>query len=164
MVFVPRFQEVGESEFIENLMALFDRDMKAALDYFYAADNLPDFAIKTDGDVSVFQYPLLVLGVERMDSRETDDGFWLSQDLRIGAGLVVNDLTSLKAARSKARKYVRALKAVIRSATSADLLPPTARILNHTIDIDHRYLRHATKGTEYMQPVEIEIKIAFGEN
>lgn len=181
MPFVSRFQEIGESEFIENLMALFDRDFKAALDWFnldtpthttrYGVPNnvgatgqdLPDFAVKTDGDVDVFSYPLLVLGVERMSSLETDDGFYLNQDLRIGVGLVVKD-TTLKAARTKARKYIRALKAVVRSASAVDLLPPTSQVLNHTIDIDHRYLRHGTTtDAGITQPIEFEIRIQFGE-
>jgi hypothetical protein len=165
----PRFQEVGETEFIENLLALFHRDMKLALDYFdrqahanIVVDNLPDFAVMTDGDVSEFQYPVLVLGVEEMDSEETDDGWYLNQDLKIGAGLVVQD-TNLKLARIKVRKYIRAFKAVIRSASAADLLPPTAQILNHEIRIQHRYLKHATKDAMVQQPIEVEITIKFGE-
>lgn len=159
---VPRFSEVGESEFIENLLSVTHRDMKLALDYFYPADSLPDFALMTDGDVSEFRYPLLVLGVERMLSEESESGFYLNQDLTIGAGIVVLD-TSLKLARIKARKYVRAFKAVIRSAPAADLLPPSGDTLNCVIDIEHRYLRHGTKETNVTQPVELAIKIKFGE-
>lgn len=159
---VPRFSEVGESEFIENLMTVVHRDMLLALDYFYPADNLDDFALMTDGDVSEFRYPLLVLGVERMISEETEGGSYLNQDLTIGAGIVVLD-TSLKLARIKARKYVRAFKAVIRSADPEDLLPPNEDVLNCVIDIEHRYLRHGTKDTNVTQPVEIAIKIKFGE-
>lgn len=158
-----KFQEVGETEIFDNLMALIHRDMKLALDYFWAADNLPDFALMTDGEVDHFVYPLLVLGVERMTSAENDSGFYLDQDLRIGAGMVVQDTSSLKNVRKKARKYVRAFKAVLRSAPPHEFLPDANEVLDYTVDIDHRYLRHATKETAFIQPVELEIKIRFGE-
>lgn len=159
---VPRFSEAGEAEIVDNIIEVADRDMKLALDYFYPADNLPDFGVKTVGDISVFSYPILVVGPERMGSLETDDGFYLAQDLRIGAGIVVKD-TSVKLAVKKAMKYVRALKAVLRSATTADLLPSSAQILNHTLDIDHRYFRHGTVGEEVTQSAELELKFTFGE-
>lgn len=162
MPFVTRFLESGETEIIESLIALVDRDMKPALDLFFAADNLPDFVVKTHGDTSTFNYPLLVVGVEQMTSRETEDGFYLNQVLTIGAGIVV-DGTSVKAVREKAGKYVRAFKAVLRSASAADLLPPSSQILDCVIDIDHQYLHHGTKETEFTQPVTFDIQITFGE-
>lgn len=162
MPFVTRFLESGETEIIESLIAVMDRDFKAALDLFFLADALPDFAVKTDGDIEVFNYPLLVVGVERMTSTEAESGEWLNQVLTIGAGIVVNG-TSVKAVKAKARKYVRAFKAVIRSATAADLLPATSQYFDWSIDIDHQYLRHGTKGTEVTQPVTFDIQITFGE-
>lgn len=165
MPFAPRFSEAAEAQIIENLMAVIYRDMKSALDYFYASDSLPDFALMTDGEVDVFNYPLVVLGVESMDSDETEDideQSYLDQTIRVGAGLVVTD-TTVKAVRKKARKYIRAFKAVIRTASAADLFPSTARVLNHKITINHRYFRHGTKGTSIVQPVEFEIRIQFGE-
>lgn len=165
---VPRFQESGETEIIESLLAVVHRDMKLALDYYFwtapdrLIENLPDFAVMTDGELDTFSYPFLVVGVERMTSKEVESGEWLNQVLRIGAGLVVNGAT-VKIVKAKARKYVRAFKAVVRSASAADLLPPSSQILDCVIDIDHQYLRHATKGTDVTQPVEFDIQITFGE-
>lgn len=162
MPFVSRFQEAGETEIIESLIAVMDRDMLAALTLLFPSDGLPDFAVKTHGDQDIFTYPLLVVGVEQMTSRETEDGFYLNQVLTIGAGIVVNG-TSVKAVKAKAGKYVRAFKAVLRSASAADLLPPSSQVLDCVIDIDHQYLRHGTKGTDYTQPVTFDIQITFGE-
>jgi hypothetical protein len=162
MPFLPRFKEAAEAELIDNIIEVVDRDMLLALNYFYASDNLPDFGVKTIGDISVFDYPILIIGPERMASEETDDGFYLSQDYRVGVGLVVKDV-SVKLAVRKAMKYVRSLKAVLRSASTADLFPPSAQILNHVLDIDHRYFRHGTAGQEFTQAVELELKFKFGE-
>ena len=159
---VPRYLEAGESEIIESLMAVVHRDMLSALTYFYAADALPDFAVMTEGDASVFSYPLLVLGVERMTSRESESGEWLNQVLIVGAGIVVNG-TSIKIVKAKARKYVRTFKAVIRSASAADLLPAASQYVDYVVDVDHQYLHHGTKETNFVQPVELSIQFTFGE-
>lgn len=162
MPFAPQYLEAGEIEILESILAVVHRDMKTYLDGFYLADNLPAFVVMTDGDIDTFDYPLLVVGVERMSSKMTVSGEWLDQVLTVGAGIVVNDV-SVKAVKAKARKYVRAFKAVLRAATAADLLPPTAQFLEYVVDIDHQYLRHGTKGTEFTQPVTFDIQITFGE-
>src|SRR5688500_1390813 len=104
MPFVPLFSEAGESQFIDKLMVVLHRDMKPALDYLYPPvlpdPGLPDFAAMTRGETGTFAYPLLVLGVERMSSSETENGEWLSQDLTVGAGMVVED-TTLAAVQKK---------------------------------------------------------------
>jgi hypothetical protein len=164
MPFAPRFQEVGETEFIENLMFVTHRDMKTYLDGFYAADNLPDFAVMTDGEIDQFTYPLINFGIERMSSSETNDGFYVDQDLIIGAGMLISDSTSVKNVKLKARKYVRAFKSVVRSAPNADLLPPSARIMGCVIDVDHQYFRHKVKEGVFVQPVEFRLRFRFGEN
>lgn len=167
MPFVPTYSEATEALIIANLMVVIERDMKAALDNFYLSDNLPAFAVMADGEPSVFSYPLLVLGVQRMVSVETvqiDEGNYLDQVLTVGAGIAIQSATTLKDVRVKAKKYVRAFKAVVRSAAASDLLPSTARILNHAIDIEHRYLQNKTDGTNFIQEIAFEIKIRFGES
>lgn len=178
---VPRFEEGGESEIIDNLLEVTHRDMKRSLDYFnldtptyltrYGVSNfvgasgedLPDFAVMTQEEDTSFLYPLLVLGLERMESPEHVSGEYLQQDLIVGAGIVVKD-SSIKNVKRKATKYVRAFKAVVRAAEHSDLFPGNdADFLDHVVDINHRYLRHAQKGEEFTQPVEIELRFRFGE-
>lgn len=167
MPFAARYQEATETSIIDRLAALVERDMKPSLDHFYASDQLPKFAVVTDGDVNVFNYPMLVLGVERVVSKEStqlDEADLLDQVMVVGAGLAVKSSVSLKDVRALARKYIRAFKAVIRSASVDDLFPETAQVLNHTIDIEHRWLRHSMKGTEFVQGIEFELRFTFGES
>lgn len=178
---VPRFQEAGESEIIDNLLEVVHRDMKRSLDYFnldtptylirYGVSNpvgatgvdLSDFAVMTQEEDTLFTYPLLILGLERMESPEHVSGEYLHQDLVVGAGLVVKD-SSIKAVKIKAPKYVRAFKAVVRAAEHTDLFPGNdADFLDHVVDINHRYFRHGQKGEEFTQPVEFELRFRFGE-
>lgn len=166
MPFAPLFSEAGESQFIDKLMVVVHRDMKLALDYFYPPTppdtGLPDFAAMVRGAPDVFLFPLLNLAVERMSSSEPDSGEWLSQDLTVGAGIVVDDVT-VADVHKKAEKYARAFKAVVRK-DILECLPSVSSMLDYTLDVDHRYLRHGTKkGGGFTQPVEFEIKIRFGE-
>lgn len=177
----PRFDEKGESAILDNLLAVTFRDMKRSLDYFnldtptylvrYGVSNptivsgvdLPDFAVMTQEEDTLFTYPLLILGLERMESPEHVSGEYLVQDLVVGAGLVVKD-SSIKAVKIKAPKYVRAFKAIVRAAEHTDLFPDNdADFLDHVVDINHRYFRHGKKGEEFTQPVEIELRFRFGE-
>lgn len=161
---VPRFQESGEIQFVENLLVLINRDMKTALDYFNLALDLPAFAVMSDGPLSVFSYPLIEILDEGMASDETESGEWLSQDLRVTARFAVK-ATTLKDVRALARKYVRALKAVIRSAPASELLPPAAQYLDYVIDIRHQFQAHgeAKDASGKIQPVVMEIRVRFGE-
>lgn len=155
------FSEVGESQFIEKLIALTDRDMKLKLDELYEDDDFPDFAAKVRGSPGVFVYPLLSLALERMSSTDSASGEWLDQELVCGAALAVKDV-SVAAVQAKAEKYVRAFKAVVRNGIF-ECLPSLSAMPDCTLDIDHRYLRHGEKGTDFFQPVEFEIKVRFGE-
>jgi hypothetical protein len=162
MPFPYLFSEAGESEFIDKLMVVVHRDMKAALDEKYAADNLPAFAVMSRGDISEFSYPMLVLGIERMASQETENGEWLSQSLTAGAGIVVKD-DKIDKVKRKCEKYVRAFKAVVRKGI-LEMLPAASSLVEYTLDIDHQYFRHGeAKDGTFTQAVEIEIKIKFGE-
>jgi hypothetical protein len=156
----PAFQEAGESQIVDNIIELLDRDMKLALDYFYPADNLPDFAVKSLGALSVFNYPLCVVGPQRMSSEVQDT--WVEQNLIVLAGVEVKDTTKVLATR-KLMKYVRAFKAVIRSALDADLMPPNAQLIHEVADISHQYTSYGTAGTEFTQGVQFEIRLRFGE-
>ena len=161
MPFTPVFEEIAESELVASVMAVVHRDMKAALDHWYASDNLPDFAVMTDGTVDEFSYPLLSLALESGTSNELSSGEWLDQELKFGAALVVSGDT-VKAVRAKASKYVRALKAVIRKDV-LELLPSGSGYLDYSIAFRWRYFKHGTKGSLFTQAAQIETTITFGE-
>lgn len=159
----PTFTEAAESEIIDSILAVVHRDQKLALDYFYPADALPDFAVMTQGEDTLFDYPFFVAWLGEMDSVEGDGELRLDQDLKIAAGIAVKD-SAVAAAKKKATKYVRAFKAVIRSASVADLFPAANLMFEHTIDIKHVYLKHTSnEGGEVVQTVRFGLRFKFGE-
>lgn len=161
MTFTPVFEEVAESEVVEKMMIVIHRDMKPALDHWYPSDDLPDFAAMTEGDQDEFRYPMLVLVVQDGSSDESISGEYLNQEIRVGCGLVVSGPT-VKAVRQTAKKYVRALKAVLRKGV-LELLPGSSQYTEYTFSFTHRYLRHGTKEGNFLQPAEVVMKLTFGE-
>lgn len=161
MPFTPVFEEVAESEVIGKMMVVIERDMKGALDHWYFSENLPGFAVMTEGDQDEFRYPLLSLVVQQGSSEESISGEYLDQEITVGAALAVDGAT-IKVVRQKVKKYVRALKAVLRKAI-LELLPDIDQFTNYSIGFRWRYLRHGTKGTVFTQAAEMLISIKFGE-
>lgn len=161
MPFEFLFDEVTESEIIDKLFVVVERDMKPALDAKYPAANYPKFAVMAKANLDQFNYPLLIAGNQRMRSRETESGEWLDQVLEIGAGIVVKD-TGAKAVKERSEKYVRAFKAVIRK-NVLELLPSASATVGYELEIDHQYFHHKTKGADFIQEVEFQIRIHFGE-
>lgn len=162
MPFVSLFQEVAESEITTKLFVVVERDMKPALDLFYSTDNLPKFALTARVNLEQFdKCPYIIAGPQRMVSRETESGEWLDQVLVLGAGIVVKDI-SASAVRMRSEKYVRAFKAVVRKGV-LELLPAGSSIVGCELEIDHQYFHHKTKGADFIQEVEFQIRIHFGE-
>jgi hypothetical protein len=161
MPFSFLFEEVAETEIIDKLFVVVERDMKAALDAKYPAANYPKFAVMAKANLDQFNYPLLIAGNQRMRSRETESGEWLDQILEVGAGIVVKD-TSAPAVKTRIERYVRAFKAVVRKDV-LELLPSASATVGYELEIDHQYFRHKTKGTDFIQEVELQIRIHFGE-
>lgn len=161
MPWTPPFAEAGEAEFVDKLFVVVERDMKPALDYFYLAANLPKFAVMARANLDQFSYPLLIAGPQRMVSKETESGEWLDQTLIVGAGIVVKDAAA-HLVKVKAERYVRAFKSVVRAGV-LEFLPAASKVVGYELEIEHQYLHHKTKGTDFIQEVEFAIRIHFGE-
>ena len=167
MPFAPAFVEIGESLFVDKLIALVHRDMKAYLDGWYLADALPDFAVLSLDEDTTFAYPLMAFWWEEMNSEESNGGHYLDQKLIIGCGLAVKDDSPDKVKR-RAVKYIRAFKGLVRAAARnapEDLLPDSSQILQCLVDIKHVWRKYgqAKDGTGYIQPIQFQLTYTFGE-
>lgn len=161
MPWSPLFEESTESEIVSKMMAVIHRDMKAALDYWYLSDNLPDFAVMTEGPQDQFSYPLLVIVVQEGSSEETTSGEWLDQEIGVHLAFGIKGVT-IKAVRSRARKYMRALRAILRKSV-LELLPAGSDYLDYSISFRWRYLKQGTKDTDVIQEAEMLMRLKFGE-
>lgn len=179
MPWTPLFEESTELEIVAKMMAVIHRDMKEALDYKFLdsptyltrygqansvgadGEDLPDFAVMTEGPQSQFSYPLLVMVVQEGASDEALSGEWLDQEIRVHLAFAVDGAT-IKDVRLKAKKYGWALRAVLRKAV-LELLPPVSQHLDNSIAFRWRYIKQGTKDLNVVQEAEMLMSIKFGE-
>lgn len=168
MTFVPKFSARFEGPLIANVVAIVERDMKDALDYFYPADDLPDFVERSLGVERGLEFPIFVIGPRENLIETVDDDSHLVEPQRIEIKIgVVADSPDL--AYEKIMKYVRAMDSVLRSASKSDYCAnmgtdngaPFGFILNVT----HRYgpLGQDEGRTTYFKPASLELAIEFRE-
>lgn len=166
MSWTPRYSAVFEEPIIRNVLAIIERDMKAALDHWYPDDNLKDFVERSVGTERGVEFPMLVIG-PRSNLIETDaDLVSLIEPQIIEMKLATVDNNPADA-YFRTMKYVRALDSVLRSAAKADY---TANMTSSTpfaliIDVTHEYLPLGVNDTRtsYVKPAGLELRLTFRE-
>ena len=168
MTFTPKFSACFELPIIDNTLAIVTRDFKAALDYFYPNEELPDFIERSLGTECGLEFPILVIGPRSNPVETVDDDSHLIEpqiiELKIG---VVAD--SPDAAMRLIMKYVRALDAVLRTATKADycagMTNGNDQPFGFQVDVTHTYgpLGANDNRTTYFKPASLELSVQFRE-
>jgi hypothetical protein len=167
--FTPKYSAVFELPIIDNVLAIIARDMKDALDYFYVSDNLPDFVERSIGTEHGFEYPILVIGPRSNLVETVADSSHLVEPIKIDIKIGVVDESSDGAYR-KIMKYVRALDAVLRTATLADycagMINGTNRPFGFSVDVTHTYgpLGANEERTTYFKPANLELSVNLRES
>lgn len=168
MSWTPKYSARFEGPIIANVLAIITRDMKAALDYFYSSDSLPDFAERSLGTEQGLEFPILVIG-PRANSVETvaDNSHLVEpQVIELKVGVTAD---SPGDALTKIMKYVRALDAVLRSASKNDYCANMANgndvPFGFSVDVTHSYgPLGANEGrTTYFKPASLELTVNFRE-
>lgn len=164
MPYVPKFQEPSESLIIDNVLAIIKRDMKSALDYFYAADNLPDFVERTVGQFVSLDYPKLAIDPNRNGPEQSGDGSWIADNLKVSLFLAVKGTDAPTVTRTL-MKYMRALKSILRTAPASDYISgfPAGSIFTPTIEFSYEYGLMGKNATEYMRPAQMDLTLKFNE-
>lgn len=168
MPWTPKFSACFEGPIIDNVKAIIIRDMKAALDHFYAADNLPDFAERSLGTEQGLEFPILVIGPRSNPVETVADAARLvqAQTVELKVGIVAD---SSDEAMRKIMKYVRALDSVLRSAHKNDYCANMTNGNNvpfgFSIDVTHEYgpLGANDNRTTYFKPASLTLTVNFNE-
>lgn len=165
MPFAPKFETVFESVVLDNILLIVKDDMKAALDYYYpTAPLLPDFAQRTLGNFIQLTLPALAIEPDRITG---DDGEqYTSPQMRILLYLAVEDADAANVTR-KLMKYVRALVAVLKTATDARYLVNVTpnRVFGLTKEITWQYgdLTEAPQRSVWMNHCQFEFTLKYNE-
>jgi len=162
----PKYSAHFEEPIIRNTLAIIQRDMKAALDHWYPADDLKDFVERAIGTERGVEFPMLVIGPRSNLIETVADESHLVEPQIIEMKLAVVD-NNPSDAYLKCMKYVRALDSVLRSASDADY---TANMTSSTpfaliVDVTHEYLPLGANDarTSYVKPAGLELRLTFRE-
>lgn len=106
---------IFEQPIIDNALRVITRDFKGGLDYYYAADTLPDFAERELGQIIGQQFPCLAITPRDNPIVEADDRSHLVEAARMNIymGVIGDNPTDVT---RKIMKYVRVMDAILRSA------------------------------------------------
>lgn len=162
MVFVPKFQEPSDSLIIDNVLTIVQRDFKAALDYFYSAENLPDFVERTLGRFFKLDYPTFAIDPSRNGPEQSADGAYVEEVIRVNLYFAVSHADAPTTERL-AMKYMRALKSILRSASAADYFAgfPVGTVFALTVELSYEYGLLGKNATAYEKPVSLELSLKF---
>lgn len=165
MAWAPKYTAEFEGRLIDNILALVTRDMKFALDYFYPADALPDFAERCLSYPIGLNFPMLVIDPS---SSAIDDveGTHLQEAVRYTLEIGVTDSDAELVTR-RCMKYVRALDAVLRTgAIEADYFAgyTATNVGGLSVDVSHEF---GTPGVNpkglYFRPASLDLTVMFKE-
>lgn len=164
--YTPRFEEIFESVVLDNILAIVARDFKGALDYYYATEDLPDFAQKTLGNFIRLALPALAIEPSRGGGDESADGSHEGEQLKVTLYLAVEDADPTETVR-KLVKYSRTLRAVLKTATTADFIAnvPANKVFALSRELSWQYgqiSKNADSGT-WMKPATFELVLKYSE-
>jgi len=151
-----------EEQIIANTKALIVRDMKAALDYFYPALDLPDFKEHALGQVIGNEFPFLAIGPRENLVEETDDSACLIEAARLSLYVGVTG-TSPEDVTIKIMRYGRTLDAVIRTARQ-DFFNGMSNPFGLSLGISHIYPGFiGSRENEYFRSATLEVTVNIRE-
>lgn len=161
MTHAAKFNATLESTLIDNILALVTRDMKLALDHFYAADALPDFKEKTLGAFLSLNFPALMIDPTGNDISQADDDSRLDNVLRVALFIAVTDTDESKTTR-RLMKYLGCLDSVLRSAAHTDYTSGTGMFVL-TTEVTHQYGPLGKGNGYYMRPASLTLQLKYSE-
>lgn len=157
----PGFSGVMEDLIVPNVLAIVTRDFKQALDYHFAADDLPDFVERTLGQVERKEFPLVAIGPVGNPAVESEDSARFTQPLRIALYLgVVADTNN--AVTILIMKYVKVMHAVLHRATIADYFGVEAdRVFGFWLNVEHLYGAILSNNTRLFRSATMILTLNF---
>lgn len=166
MSWEPKYQARFEGPLIDNILALVTRDMKFALDYFFPAENLPDFVERSLGTEKGLEFPILVIGPRTNPIESSADRARLIEapTVEIQIGVIAE---SADKAMQLIQKYVLALDHVLRAGSFADYTSGLSSqgTFGFQVNVSHEYggLRTTPERSSYFKSARLDASIQFNE-
>lgn len=140
MAWTPNVNEPSanfEGPIIDNVLVIIVRDFKGALDYYFAADDYPDFRERRLGQIEKLNFPCLAIGPRNNDVEDAADRSHLVEAARIDIYIGVTSDSPDTVSRLIMR-YVKVMNAVLRSARR-DFFTGMSNPFGVILELNHVY-------------------------
>lgn len=154
-------QGVFERGVLLNTEAIVIRDFKQALDYYFPAENYPDFAERVIGQIEKLEFPCLAIGPRDNPTQDATDLSHVIEgprvDIYIGViGESARDVTL------KLTSYVQVMDSVLRNA-KADFFTGMRNPFGLILEIDHSYGPIGEADASYFRGAVLQLTVNLRE-
>lgn len=162
MPWTPKYAAATEETLVANVLAIITRDFKNALDYFYPAAALPDFAEKVLGMAIGNEVPMLWIGPTRNAATPSDDGSHFIEAVKIEIYMAVTG-ESASVVTEKIMRYARTMVAVLHSANKSDFFANMNSPFGLVVETESIYRPLRGNDSIYFRDSTVELTIQIRE-
>lgn len=173
MPWTPKYEARFEESLVNNILDIFTRDFKDALDYFYPTEAaydstdpryLKDFAEKALGQVLGNETPMLAIGPVRNAASPSDDDSHMIQAVRIDLALGVTDDGPDTVTR-RIMRYTRTAVAVLHSANKSDFFANMSSqgVFGLVLETEQVYRSLRANDSVYFRDSTVEVTLQIRE-
>jgi hypothetical protein len=154
-------QGVFERGVVNNTMTILTRDMKPALDHFFAADNYPDFAERNVGQIVKLEFPCLAIGPRDNSVEDSEDMSHVVESPSVDIYIGVQG-SSAANVTNKIMSYVQVADSVLRNAKN-DFFTGMSNPFGLWLEIVHDYGPIGEKDLTYFRGAMLRLTVHLNE-
>lgn len=154
-------QGVFERGVVVNTLAVIERDFKLALDYYFPAENYPDFAERVIGQIQRLEFPCLAIGPRENPTEDASDLSHVIESPRIDIYIGIKG-DSAAEVTLKLMSYVQVMDSVLRNA-KADFFTGMSNPFGLILEIDHSYGPIGEADASYFRGAVLQLTVNLRE-
>lgn len=157
----PGTQGVFERGIVVNTLAIFVRDMKEALDYYFPAENYPDFAERVVGQIQKLEFPCLAIGPRDNPTEASADRSHVVESPRIDIYVGIKG-DSAASVTLTLMSYVQVMDSVLRNAKD-DFFTGMSSPFGLSLEINHSYGPIGEANASYFRGAVLQLTVNLRE-
>lgn len=157
----PGTQGVFERGIVLNTLAIIERDFKEALDYYFAAEDYPDFAERVIGQINKLEFPCLAIGPRDNPVEDAADMSHVVEAPRVDIYIGVKGESAAEVTL-KLMSYVQVMDSVLRTAKD-DFFTGMSSPFGVWLEIDHAYGPIGEADVSYFRGAVLQLTVNMRE-
>lgn len=157
----PGTQGVFERGVVVNTLAIIERDMKQALDYYFPDDDYPDFAERVIGQIQKLEFPCLAIGPRDNPTTDAADLSHVVESPRVDIYIGIKGESAADVTLTL-MSYVQVMDSVLRNAKD-DFFTGMSSPFGLALEIDHSYGPVGEADASYFRGAVLQLTVNLRE-